>query len=788
MAALVTGLFFASGVVAVAYEVVWVRALGLVVGNSPWGLLVVVAATMGGMAIGSALVARLADRLHRHLRLFAAAEAAAAVVALATSPCLVVLQRVAAHFSAVPLEGWGLGLVERFVVACAFLLLPTVAMGATLPLLVARIGRHETLAWRVGKLFAANAFGAVVGVLASTFVALPAVGEKGTLAGAATLGLAVAAVAWSVERWVPAADRSARVEPDPRRLRAWLLYPAMFGFVALACDLVWTRIFVLYLGSRVYAFALILAIYLLGVAAGSTLAKVLARRPRRALAATQLAIGVVLGLQVPLLARFGDLLAWFPSHFRLQGFTAVELAHGAAVAAVILLPTMGFGASFPLAVAADPGRGDPAASTGAVGAAGISGGIVGAIAYPLVLVPAFGTQSLLVGLGVVAAVAGLLLAEDFGLRVVTAAAAVLLVVEATVLPSRAVLSPDVGARGGAIVALRESASATVVVRRVQGSSGPWLSLELNGVPVAGTSPELLAIQRLQGHLPLLLDTHPETVLDVGFGSGGAAWAVSRHPLRRIEVAEISPEVLEVSNRVFSPINHGVLADPRVTVLLNDGRNLLLASRERFDVILSGSIHPVYAGNSTLYTREYFELCRRHLRPGGVVSMRLPMYYLTQASCLAILRAFREVFPGACVWYDPAVLNEYTVVTGTAEARPIQVRWGALANPVLQPSLAEAGISDPASLARMLLLGPREVAALVDRVMPHVDDFPEVEYDSGRMLDRDGSWLRNFHMLFAVRARGNPFAAFPGDWAHVSASRDAIVRAQLRELEDRVNSR
>jgi spermidine synthase len=112
---------------------------------------------------------------------------------------------------------------------------------------------------------------------------------------------------------------------------------------------------------------------------------------------------------------------------------------------------------------------------------------------------------------------------------------------------------------------------------------------------------------------------------------------------------------------FRDINHGVLHDPRVRVLLNDGRNVLLATREKYDAILSDSIHPVYAGNSTLYTKEYFELCRRHLEPGGVVSMWLPMYSLSEESYVAILRAFWEVFPDTAVWYDPVVLNEFTVV-------------------------------------------------------------------------------------------------------------------------------
>jgi len=223
-------------------------------------------------------------------------------------------------------------------------------------------------------------------------------------------------------------------------------------------------------------------------------------------------------------------------------------------------------------------------------------------------------------------------------------------------------------------------------------------------------------------------------------------------------------------------------------VLNDGRNALLAMDERFDAILSDSIHPVYAGNSTLYTREYFELCHSRLAPGGVVSMWLPMYSLSTDSYLSILRAFWEVFPGSAVWYSPLVLNEFTVVTGGSEVGPLHVGWSRLGDPALAPTLAEAGAGTPAELAGTLLLGPREVAALVAEVAPHVDDLPEVEYRSGRLLDREASWYANFVTLHAARARANPYAAFPGDWGLVVAARDEMLDAHVRALAARIAAR
>ena len=787
MASFVTVLFVLSGMVSLAYEVAWARGLGLVVGSSLWASIAVVAAYMGGMALGSAVVARYAGRIGAHLRLYGLAEALAALAALATAPALALLTGVAAHLGAEPLAGWGLPLAGRFLLSWAFLAVPTVAMGATLPLLVERVGSDPRLARRVSRLYAANTLGATAGVVLAGFVGLPLLGERGTLTAAAIIGLLVALAAWLAEPLVPRPGRAAPAAPA-RGARGWLAFPLLFGFVALGAELIWTRLLLLHLGSRVYAFALILAVYLAGVALGAAAARVWRGDPQRALAVCQAALAVAFALQVPGFAALGDILSWVATVFRPTGFASLQWSLAGAVALVLLPPTLLFGASFPLTVAAFPGRGGDAARTGTVGAANTLGGIVGTVAGPLLLVPLLGSQGALLTFGACSGIAAAILARGRAARALAGAGVLAVAATAALAERGAVLRGSSAISDGVIEMMQESAAGTVVVHRYEDARGVWRSLELNGVNVAGTSSELRAIQRLQGHLPLLLHDAPRRVLQIGFGSGGTAWAVARHPVTEMVVAEISPEVLAVSTSLFGDVNHGVLADPRVRVIVNDGRNALLAMTEQFDAILSDSIHPVYAGNSALYTREYFELCRRRLAPGGVVSMWLPTYSLSTASYRGILRAFSEVFPGCAVWYSPLVLNEFTVVTGVTAAGPLRVRWSDTAAGELAPTLAEAGVTTPAELAGMLLLGPREVATLVAAVAPHVDDLPEVEYGSGRLLDREASWYANLAMLRAVRAKADPFAAFPGDWSVVAAARDEVLDAHLRALAARIAAR
>ena len=254
-----------------------------------------------------------------------------------------------------------------------------------------------------------------------------------------------------------------------------------------------------------------------------------------------------------------------------------------------------------------------------------------------------------------------------------------------------------------ILLFREDVTATVTLREVALGS---LSLELNGVNVAGTAGDLIGTQKLQGHIPLLLHANPKRVLHIGFRSGGTAWAE-----------------------------------------INDGRNYVLAARDKFDVILSDSIHPRYAGNGSLYTREYFQLCKRRLNPGGIVSMWLPMYSLTTHNYLQIVRAFRDVFPNTAIWYVPNALNPYTIVIGRLEAGAIPfdriaMHW----TPVVARELSEINMRTPDDLRIALLLGPREVDRITRDVSPHVDDLPSVEYESGRVVDRNLTWLQTFALL------------------------------------------
>ncbi|HEV2722304.1 MAG TPA: fused MFS/spermidine synthase [Thermoanaerobaculia bacterium] len=524
----------------------------------------------------------------------------------------------------------------------------------------------------------------------------------------------------------------------------------LMGLGAIADEVFWSRILVLHFGSSVYAYSLMLFSFLIGIGLGSAVIERFVARidVARTLGTIELALAAVLALQVHVFAHFADLLGAIAR----IGFTSPFPIFLCASLIALLVPTALMGAAFPLTVrlydvSASEGE---TRSVGKVYLVNTIGSVTGSLLAGFFLIRAVGSQNGLFLTALIALVIGAWLA---GRRVIVPAAIVILAF-GLAKPNQVILSAGLFADQRApILLFREDVTATVTLRKL----GPnYLSLELNGVNVAGTSAELMGTQKLQGHIPLLLHPNPRRVLHIGFGSGGTAWAVSRHPVESITIAEISPEVLEVSNARLGAVNHGVLRDPRVHVEINDGRNFVLATPETFDVILSDSIHPRYAGNGSLYTQEYFELCRRRLADNGVISMWLPMYSLTTRNYLQIVRAFRNVFPNTTIWYVPNTPNAFTIVVGRLEPGPLPLaRMAARWTPPVARDLAEIGMRAPADLMSAFLLGPAEVERITRGVPPHVDDLPSVEYESGRVVDRDLTWLQTFSLLSAAMPKQTP---------------------------------
>ncbi|MFN7974564.1 MAG: fused MFS/spermidine synthase [Acidobacteriota bacterium] len=780
--------FALSGAAALVYQVIWMRELTLLFGATVYAVSTILVAFMGGLALGAFLAGRVGDRLRDPGKAYAVLELGIAALAALSIPVAAALPALVGRLLPRELSG-APDVLLRFALVLPLLLAPTVLMGATLPVLARYVGlgaAPDAVAREIGFLYTCNTVGAAVGSAAAGYVLLPLLGMRGSVSVGVLGSVAAGLLAYLLTRAKPATGAGDLPAPPPRFAApaplGWLVMAFLCGVVGLASEVLWTRTLVLYLGSSVYAYATMLTVFLLGLAIGGAIGVRLLRTgwmPRRCLSLAQ----VFLALDLPLLVwQLTRLSVHLSTLTRVLGgsYPAFAFASFLATAEILLPPTVLMGVQFPLLVAVVTGPAERASrSVGVLYAWNTVGAIVGAVAAPALFIPFLGIQRSMLFVSTISAALGAVLSgpprRSSLARAVVAIAWFsgldLALPHASVLRSAGVFKNAL--EPSRIVDLVEDVDTTVSVEQKTGTQGTWLSIAANGVNVAGTSPDLLAIQKLQGHLPLLLAKERGDVLHIGFGSGGTAYSVARHPVRRIVVAELSMGIIRASRAHFGAVNHGVLDDPRLSVVHKDGRNYLLARGDPFDVILSDSVHPRYAGNGALYTEDYYRRCREQLRPGGVVSQWLPIYSLTPSNLRSILKAFSSVFPDTSVWYVNSTVNAFTIVIGHTE--PLSIDMAELSRRMAEPAVAEdlakVGVRGPASLLDYFLFARRTCQSMSANDPTHEDDLPLVEYESALVMNRDLAWFQIFSELCARREPVAPYVRGASD-----ADRAALARA------------
>jgi spermidine synthase len=751
-------LFFASGFCGLVYEVVWIRVAGTALGNTTHATGTVVAVYMAGLALGARFGGRRADRLtpRRCAALYGILELGAAAAAVAV-PLLLRASE--------PLVGWGyraLGeahpafLLLRAGAVAAALVPPTVLMGATLPVLARFLAAGAAdPARETGRAYAVNTLGGAAGTLAAGFALIPSFGLLATTLAAATLNVAVGAAALALARrpdrpLFPLETPGTPAEAPPPLAPRVLV--ALGGAAALVYEIAWTRALVLSLGSTVYAFTLILAAFILGLAGGSALAARFLPRvgdPRLALALAQTGVGLTAVLLLPFLGdapvRLGSLLARSGRDF--EQALALEAA---AVGLFVLVPTLFMGAAFPLACrwagVSERGLGR---AVGSLLAWNTSGSIVGTLLASFALIPAIGLDATIAAAASanLAAGAALFWAARPRLRAAAAAAA-LAVPLAWALPrwDLGTLSSGVRLYGprfrGEVLAHAWDAYGLATVHR---DSHAHLLLKVNGKTDGSTAREDMATQSLLGHLPLLHHPRPRRVLVIGLGLGVTAAAVARHPVERLDVVELSPAVARLASH-FREANENVLADPRVRLEVGDGRAAVRFGREPYDVLLSEPSNLWISGMAALFTRDFLEEARRRLAPGGLVCMWVHAYRLDPEDFRCVVRTFFRVFEHGSFW-EVAPGGDYLLL-GSSEPfrRPLALLAARLAEARLEGHLREPG---PAALLEGLLAAAPAARAFAGDGPILTDDHCAIEYTAPKAMHRE-SGVRTLRLLDALR--------------------------------------
>ncbi len=753
-------LLVASGAAGLIYEILWVRQLALIFGVSSFAIATVLAVFMGGLALGSALFGRWVDRGQRPLRWYAALEIGIGVWGLLSPLGLAALDPIyIALYPAIRSAEW-VGVLLKFLLAAAVLLPPATLMGGTLPVLsrfvVRRLGE---VGWRVGTLYASNTVGAVLGCFLAGFVLVAAMGVRSTLWLAVALNVLVALGALLLDRAVgaPAPEPAAKGR-RPRadeggdafdgltiRLVTWGF--AVTGFAALCYEVFWTRLLVYILGQTTYAFATMLTTFLLGIAVGSFIFARLADRSRdpvRLFALTQMAGAVAAFLVLPSIPRIMAFFAFAGGPYEVESWWLSVGAKFAAAGVTMFVPTLLLGGAFPIVGRIVTRRLNAVGGTvGNLYAANTIGAIVGSVASGFILIPVFGVRVSLALVTCLSFGLGMLLFTRSrawhlsGARVgVLAALAAFLIANVSLArttplifsTTRIVETPD----RFEVLYSKEGidASLAVIERRHDGVK----ELNINGATTAYTAYEDLQSHLPLGHLPMLFHPDPREVLVVGFGFGSTARAALCYDVERVDCVELVRDEVETAPLFFEQ-NRGALHDPRFHLIIGDGRNHILATRETYDAISFNAVHPKLSPN--LYTRDFYELCRARLGPNGTLCAWVPTNWMTEREYRSVLATFAAVFPHSTLWWNNP---GHTVIVATGE--PLELDYDDLTRRLAQPEvrehLAEVNLAQPMTLLGTLLLNEADLHAYIAGVPLDTDDHPLIEFSRASHLlpDRD----------------------------------------------------
>jgi len=781
-------LFVVSGFAALVLETVFLRQLTGVLGSSARALALVLAAFLGGLALGAGLFGRVADRTARPLRLFGLLEAGTAVSALG----LVWLLGEGRGLLLAPLRAIEPGAARSVVelaLALALLLVPTTLMGGTLPAL----GRHriqsiDGFVVSIGLLYGLNTLGAAAGTFAAGFLLFEAIGVAGTAHVAILAQLGIAVVAVLLGRRQAPRPRPPALGAERAHGARWLglLAAATGGFAALGYEVVWTRLLSLPLRSFAYSFSLMLSLFLLGLCIGAIALAALARRVERPLRWAG-------WLQIGMGGYVAASLLWLPgllAPLATAGWGDFVMRGAARAALVVLPPTILSGMLLPLAARAW------AASAAAVGrevgvayAANTLGSIAGALAGGLWLLPALGAPRTLGVLALGQAAAGALVlglpARRLGERATALLATLACAVPVVTLdPARFVQSFLSASRGseaiGELLFFRESATDTIaVVRKEYGFHDPDAkSLLTNGVAMTATVKPVWRYMAAEGHLPVLLARDPRRALAVGVGTGITLGAVASHDVvESIVAVELSEGVIEALP-LFARENDRAYGDPRVRLVRQDGRHWLEMTGERFGVVTVEPPPPIVAGAVHLYSREFYQAILARLEPGGVVAQWLPLHAQSLASARMTARTFLDAFPHVQLWL-PSVRD--AVLLGTRDAprldrARLEAAWSSART---RSSLSRAFLETPEALLGTLLLDRAEIGTWVGDAPPITDDRPRMEFfrsQGGNMGDRDIATLlepAQAAWSFVAELEGRP------DFATAIARENAALRSYVR---------
>jgi len=778
-------LFLASGATSLIYEILWERQLHLLFGTSQIAVSTVLAGFMTGLALGGWLGARIADRTTRPLFIYGLLELGIGLYALLFPTLLATITPVYLEFYRAFTPGpWGFG-VSQFALVAPLLLIPTTAMGMTLPLLARFATRSSQEAGtQIGRLYGANTLGAVIGVTAAGFVLLPSLGLLKTTLLAATFNIVLFVAAVSLSRTVAPMTSPKTANSSTYRGHAlFYLLAAMMGLTSLIYEVAWFRLLTLILGASAYAFSMMLLAFLIGIGAGGWKAGKFADRlfeqggKRRVLMGffcVQLAIAV---FAWGAMYTYSELPWFFTKLYHVtwsfpQGFFIGQVL----IAMAVMVPaTFCMGVSFVLLVRAvtedEDHIGRP---VGLIYASNTAGAVLGATLTGLWFLPALhisGTVVLAIALNMTtAAVAVVLVARHSTWNFAKSLSVIVLGLSCAIGLLLLVKPPwnpllmssgtykyasDIGnpSRKGVLdfcvtpyelLYYAEGVSSIVTVAKSKKTGALWLAN--NGKIDASTGRDM-PTQLLVSHLPFFYHQDPKDVLVIGFAAGFSAGAVTQHPgPTKLDFVEIEPRVI-TSSHYFDAFNNRPLDDPRANLLLNDGRNhVMLTAEDSYDIIISEPSNPWLTGVSNLFTAEFYELGKSRLKPGGVWSQWIQIYGMQEDDMRTMLSTFADAFPYVHLYLtiadaDMVLVGSEAPLKMSADVFERRIEG----NPALKTDLKRIEIASGTDLLTRYWMNGEQIRSFTAGAIRNTDDNMRIEYSAPKNL-HVYTGLRNHNVL------------------------------------------
>ncbi len=721
---------FASGFSALVYQIIWLRSLNLVFGIHVFSTSTVLAAFMAGLALGSLVFGSIADRTPRLLQLLMLIELGIAVFAMLFPSLSAIVTDIFLKTDHPYLQTPTGTPFIKFMLAFTLLLIPTTLMGGTIPvvskLLIRKLASSGS---RLSLIYALNNLGAALGGLLTGFIFISEFGTKGTLWLAISLNLINFLILWALS-W---SEDPSTMPPSPAltenlnpQLPKWfmnliLIIFTVEGFTALAYEVLWTRIMISFsFDKTIYLYSVIIVSFICGLGLGGFISKAFVDRVKN--------LPGLLALII-ILTGLSSLMLLFVFLRASPSFSEASPSFQYILIFILILPSaILMGLTFPIVgkLAADKlavvGR-----KIGLTGFLDTFGSIFGSFVAGFIFIPLLGVFRsfiLLVCLNLIFGFVLIAFRPAAPKRIRPLAIPLILIL--LILPF--LIQNDLFTNfqnkhfpNDEILSREEGISSSVAVHRLPSGHR---ALSINGAKTAFTTDEDLKVHTLLYMIPWLLADNQENTLVIGFGMGVTASGFAETENINVDIAEISPEVVNQASRYFRDLNKDVLEKENVNLFMEDGRSLLIRSQKNYDIISSNAVHARLGSN--LYTTEFYQICKDKLNPDGIICQWLPTNWLNMNEFKSLIAAFTGIFPDARLWY---VNRGHTLLTGSKNGRKINISsWeNKLGESRQLDYLADMGIRSSSELLAHFWGNSSSLKQLQENTDPNSDNHPRVEF-------------------------------------------------------------